>query len=124
MFLRKTFKGKAFEKGKLAESMAEDFLKKKGYKILCRNYRKNFGEIDIVAKKNDTLIFVEVRSLSGDFMEPSESVTAKKRGNLLMTAQAYLMENHWTGNVQFDFIGIKVNGQKTEIEHIENCFGF
>lgn len=119
MFLPQIFKGKASkQKGREFEDLAVKYLRRKGYNIVERNFRKRFGEIDIIAQKDNVLVFVEVRSLSGNFMEPSETITYKKRENLLKVASYYLMERGWRGAVRFDFIGIK--GQNKEIEHIEN----
>jgi len=121
MFLPRIFKGKASKsKGREFEDLAVKYLLSKGYKIVERNYRKKFGEIDIIALKEGTLVFVEVRSLSGNFMEPSETITFHKRENLFKVASVYLMEKGWDGAVRFDFIGIK--GQNREIEHIESFF--
>lgn len=121
MFLPRIFKGKVSkQKGKEFEELAAKYLRRKGYKILERNFRKRFGEIDIIALKDNVLVFVEVRSLAGNFMDPSETITLRKRTNLLKVASVYLMERGWRGPVRFDFIGIK--GRDKEIEHIENFF--
>ncbi len=125
MFLLKIFKGKAFNtklKGKAAEDLASKYLLSKGYKILERNFRKQYGEIDIIARKDNVLIFVEVRSLKGDFMEPCETISYRKKEKIIKTATAYLQKIGWGGEVRFDFVGIK--GDDSKIEHIENFFGF
>ena len=119
MFLRQIFKGKASKlKGKEFENLAAKYLSSKGYKVIKRNYRTKLGEIDIIALKDDILVFVEVRSLTGNFMEPLETITYRKRDNMLKTASLYLMETGWQGAVRFDFIGIK--GKDRKVEHIEN----
>ncbi|MEO0286631.1 MAG: YraN family protein [candidate division WOR-3 bacterium] len=124
MFPLPIFKGKAFEKGKFAEDFAAKYLKRSGYKIITRNYRKPYGEIDIICKKDSCLVFVEVRSLSGDFMEPSETITYRKKENLSKVIKAFISENGWEGDVRFDFIGLRWNGNDFEINHIENFLDF
>ncbi len=109
------------KKGKEKEKIAEDFLKKKRkYKILDRNYTRKTGEIDIIAKDKDTIVFVEVRSLEGGEIDPLETVSVKKRKRIIKTARYYLMEHpeFESLNVRFDFVGIK----GSQITHIENVF--
>jgi putative endonuclease len=124
MFPLRIFRGKASEKGKVAEDYAVKYLKSKGYKILARNYRKPFGEIDVICKKDGCLVFVEIRSLSGDFMEPCETITYKKRENLLKVAESYLSETGWCGDVRFDFLGLKWVSRGFQVDHIENFLEF
>ena len=71
------------EIGILGEKLARDFLKKKGYRILETNFRCQYGEIDIIARKKDYLVFIEVRTkTSNDFGTPEESIThVKERKN-------------------------------------------
>lgn len=124
MFRLPIFKGKASDRGKIAEDFAARYLKRNGYRIIKKNYRKPYGEIDIICIKDSCLVFVEVRSLSGDFMEPSESITYRKKENLRKVAKAFMSENSWDGDVRFDFIGLKWNGSGFEISHLENFLDF
>ncbi len=125
MFRPRIFRrGVSKNKGQRSEELAACFLKKKGYKIVDRNFRKRYGEVDIIAEKNNTLVFVEVRSLTGDFMDPLESITPQKIERISKTAAAYLMEMDWNGDVRFYFIGIKGEVKDRVIEHFENFFGF
>ncbi|OHA17935.1 MAG: hypothetical protein A2664_01100 [Candidatus Taylorbacteria bacterium RIFCSPHIGHO2_01_FULL_46_22b] len=84
--------------GKLGEEISCDFLEKKGYVVIGRNFRKKFGEIDIIAKKSGTLLFVEVKSteesgsLGGDGYRPEEHVTGTKLKRLSRTVQIYLSQ--------------------------------
>lgn len=108
------------KKGKEKEQMAEKYLKNNGFKIIEKNYAKRSGEIDIIAKKEDFIIFVEVRSLKEGEIDPIETVSAKKREKIIKTARIFLMERpeFEKCSIRFDFIGIL--GDK--ITHIENAF--
>ena len=113
------------EVGRLGEKLAKDFLKKKGYRIRETNFRCSAGEIDIVATKNDCLVFVEVRSkASTGSGNPEESITLNKSKKLIAVALSYLNKNqNPLSSWRIDFIGIDLdhNGKATRIEHIENA---
>ncbi len=101
--------------------LAEKHLKKKGYRILDRNYRSPFGEIDIVAMDKDgTVVFVEVKLRSKSSLEsPGEAVTKGKMKKLVKTSLLYLQEKGLLNtNVRYDVVGITENG----IDHIEEAF--
>lgn len=81
------------ERGRRGEDEAARVLKKKGYKILERNFRGRFGEIDIVAKDGKSVVFVEVKTRSAtdaDYGTPGEAVGAKKRDRIIKAAQEWL----------------------------------
>ncbi|WP_029522854.1 YraN family protein [Persephonella sp. KM09-Lau-8] len=105
--------------GKIAEEKAVNFLKQKGYTILDRNFRTRYGEIDIIASKDKTLVFVEVRFRSGSFISPEESIDHRKVQRIIKTANAYLTKTTTSyENIRFDVIAI----DKNQIRHIENAF--
>jgi len=80
--------------GRLGEKLARDFLKKRGYRILETNYRSPHGEIDIIARQKDSLVFVEVRTKANlKFGTPAESITSAKRNHMRAAAFHYL-QNH------------------------------
>ncbi|MCX7759654.1 MAG: YraN family protein [Hydrogenothermaceae bacterium] len=108
------------EIGKLKEDIAVKFLKERGYIIIERNFRKRFGEIDIIAKDGNCLVFVEVRSRSYDtFGKALESIDIKKRMKLSKMANYYLTNlNQHFDEVRFDVVSITGD----EIEHIKNAF--
>jgi putative endonuclease len=110
--------------GKTGERMAEDFLKKQGYFILERNVRSPFGEIDLVAKHQKTLVFVEVKTRrSTDFGFPEESLTAHKKHRLGRLASWYLMNRSYPDcPVRFDVLAIQLEGGQAEIRVIQNAF--
>ena len=111
--------------GILGEKLAKDFLKKRGYHIWETNYRCPEGEIDIVAKQKDYLVFIEVRTKrSLEFGSPEESITPAKRGRLRAVASHY-QQNHdnlpplW----RIDVVAVELNqqGKLSRIELIENA---
>jgi putative endonuclease len=80
--------------GKEGEDRGLRYLKSLGYKILTRNFRSNFGEIDIIAKDKHTLVFIEVKTRSNNsFGHPHESVTKWKLSHLIKTCQYYCLLN-------------------------------
>ena len=106
--------------GQLGESLAYNYLKKHGYKILEKNYTNKIGEIDLIAKKGDYIVFVEVKNrASAKFGLPREAVTLYKQNKIRNVALGYLKEtNNLESNVRFDVVDI-LGG---EITHIENAF--
>lgn len=105
--------------GKIGEDNACDFLIKKGYEILFRNFHSRFGEIDIIATKDDVLAFVEVKKRKNtDFGQPSEYVTLKKQQKIIKTATIFLMEHDLDLQPRFDIIEV----YKNQINHIKSAF--
>ena len=97
--------------GALGENFAEDFLVAKGYKILQRNYGCKFGEIDIIALRDETIFFVEVKTRqSVEFGYPSEAIGKKKQRTMELTAMYYLDHTkHTHKGYQFKVVEIFVN---------------
>jgi putative endonuclease len=115
--------GKHNEFGKEGEQIAADFLLKKGYTISYRNYRYLKAEIDIIAKKDEIVAIVEVRSRRSDYIENiAETVTQKKIKLLVMAADYYILSTDLDVEVRFDIITILKNKNRFEIEHLENAF--
>lgn len=112
--------------GDSGEDLACEYLKRHGYKILERNYRIRGGEIDIIAKEGEYLVFVEVKTRSShDFGEPSESMVPWKMKHLLKAAKFYLQKiNYEDGPYRLDFISVDYSkGDEPEIELILNITG-
>jgi len=111
--------------GKFGEDTASAFLRSKGFTIVERNFRQRVGELDIVARQGDDLVFVEVRTTSSDrYGLPQESITPAKVKKLRQLAQSYLLSRSVSSeqNIRFDVVAIlRVNGQ-VDINHIENAF--
>jgi putative endonuclease len=118
-------KMKRKELGNIGEKLARDFLKKKGYKIRDTNFRCRESEIDIVARKKDFLVFVEVRTKTGTgFGSPEESVTFAKKEKLIASALAYLSQHEdLPESWRIDFVAVELdnNGKAKRIELIENA---
>ena len=111
------------KKGKEGESLAADFLKEKGFEIVERNYRHKQSEIDLIVKKNNWLIFVEVKMRSSDaFGYPEHFVDYKKAKNIVNGAEEYTYRKDWQGNVRFDIVSILEQRGRKEIVHIEDAF--
>lgn len=110
--------------GLKGENAACAFLKKNGYRIISRNYRKSFGEIDIIAQKDENISFVEVKTRkSTEFGLPCQAVTKSKMDRIKKTAKTYIIENSLDENYSFDVIEIYYNGISIlNIEHIKNAF--
>ncbi len=94
--------------GNKGEDLACKYLQKQGYKILERNYRIRGGEIDVVAKDKDTLVFVEVKTrYSHEYGLPLESMTPWKIRSLLKTARFYIQKIGWGDReYRLDFVGV------------------
>jgi putative endonuclease len=111
--------------GDIGEKLARDYLKKKGYHILETNFRCRYGEIDIVAEKKESLVFVEVRTKTGiDFGSPEESVTYAKKEKLIASALFYLnTHQHLYSMWRIDFVAVELDqkGKATRIELFENA---
>jgi putative endonuclease len=107
--------------GRAGEKRATEFLRKKGFKILQTNYKTHIGEIDVIAKDGDTIVFVEVKTrISDEYGVPSEAVNVKKQEKYYKVATEYLVrEKLMDSPCRFDVIEIE-NGQ---INHIFNAFG-
>jgi len=107
--------------GNAAEKAAMTYLKKQGLKLIEKNFRCRFGEIDLVVEDNGTLVFVEVRYRKNDYYGSAiESVTLPKRDKITITAQQYLMKHNIGDDkpIRFDVIGIS----PTDIQWIKNAF--
>lgn len=109
--------------GLKGEDIAIKFLRKKGHKILFRNYKTPLGEADIITKDNETIVFVEVKTRSNEsFGQPFESVDYRKQERLKKIALYYLKQNGMESPVRFDVISILSRNGKDEINHIVEAF--
>lgn len=111
--------------GKLGEDIAVKYLENHGYDILERNYRKPWGEIDIVAQQSQELVFIEVKTQNQKFeWRPEENVTRHKKHQLSRIIMTYLKEHKITESQEWriDVLAITLDFQtkNAQIEHIEN----
>lgn len=114
----------AVNTGAMGERCAADFLRRKGYAIVGVNYRCRFGEIDIIAEKDEYIAFVEVKTRSGSSIaSPAEFVTPIKAEKVRKTASLYLANNPCDLQPRFDVIEVYTeNGKAVKIRHIKNAF--
>lgn len=111
--------------GRWGEERAAQYLLSKGYEIVARNVRNEYGELDLITMHEGEMIFVEVKARrSGQFGLPEEAITPAKQKNILDAAQAYLQEHaQFEGDWRVDVISIRRReGQSPEILHFENAF--
>ncbi len=111
------------ELGRQGEDLAAEMLRKKGYKILERNWRFNGWEVDIIARTKKQIVFVEVKTRSDDsLMLPEDAVDFNRRCRLTSAANAYINYNKISLDVRFDIIAIVLNDNRCDINHIESAF--
>ncbi|MCM8799735.1 MAG: YraN family protein [Candidatus Omnitrophica bacterium] len=110
--------------GLRGEESAVDFLKKNGFKILERNFRTNFGQIDIIAKEKNEICFIEVKTRKNfNFGLPQEAVSITKKKRIAKVALAYLKEKRLLNKkVRFDVVSILWDGNIPKIELIRDAF--
>jgi putative endonuclease len=111
------------ELGKDGESAAVAYLKENGYEILHTNWRKGHFELDIVAKTEDELVIVEVKTRSeGSIVDPEDAVTNQKIRNIISAADVYIKFFNIDLPARFDIISVIGKSPDFEIEHIEDAF--
>jgi len=111
--------------GKHGEELASEFLESAGLRIIVRNYRNKTGEIDIIARDQETLVFVEVKTRKSlTYGQPYEAVSRKKQKQICRLALYYMTRNKLHDQaVRFDVISIVMtSNENPKIEHLINCF--
>ena len=109
--------------GKIGEDAASAFLKKLGYKIVTRNFRTRFGEVDIIAKDDEQFVFVEVKTRKDDaYGAPEEAVTKTKQRHLLAAAQLYLQKIRRVNDPwRVDVVALVGANGDFKIKHLKNA---
>jgi len=112
------------ELGKVGQKAAETFLISKGCNIIDRNFHTRSGELDLVMRDGDYIVFVEVKARKGlEYGYPREAVTRTKQKRIVRTALAYLTRHHLTNsNIRFDVVEIIFQQDQAFASHIENAF--
>ncbi len=115
---------KNIEKGRKAEALAIEYLQSKGYEIITQNYRYKKAEIDLIVKKENFIVFVEVKyRTSVSYGLPEEMVGKEQSQRIIQAADYYLFSTNTSHNPRFDIVAIteQILGQ-TQILHLEDAF--
>ena len=110
--------------GRFGEDLARERLKDCGYRILTTNYRCPFGEIDVIARDGDVLVFVEIKTRKNKSLGlVKETVNIRKQRQVSKVALAYMKShNLWGSKARFDVVAVGLLDGKKEIEIIKNAF--
>lgn len=111
--------------GRLGEDLACEYLERNGFMIVERNYRTRRGEIDIIARRENCEVFVEVKARrTGDYGEPEEAVTGTKVRRIRAVASEYLGEKGLGTDVRFDVVSVLIDGESNlkDLRHITDAF--
>jgi len=110
--------------GRFGEDLARERLKDCGYRILTTNYRCPFGEIDVIARDGDVLVFVEIKTRKNKFLgRIKEAVNFRKQRQISKVALTYMKSyNLWGRKARFDVVAVGLLDGKKEIEIIKNAF--
>jgi putative endonuclease len=109
--------------GRVGEAAAAEYLKNLGYKILARNFRTRWGEIDIIAKDDDCLVFAEVKTRADErYGAPEEAVTRTKQEHLVKAAQIYLSQTHQAHALwRIDVLALLKQNDGFAVRHLKNA---
>lgn len=117
----KKFPSKVF--GDKGEQIAQQFLLRKGFKILELNYRYSYGEVDIIGMDKEVLVIIEVKTRSSaHFGAPEEFVSPQQEALLFESAMVYMEEIGHDWEIRFDIISIVHQGTSFKIKHLEDAF--
>ncbi len=109
--------------GKKGENLAAQFLEENAYEILKRNYRFKKSEVDIICRKNDLLVFVEVKTRSSfKYGTPEVFVSLNQQKAIIRAAEEFMIETSWQEDLRFDIISVFLKGEEAEIEHLKDAF--
>ncbi len=109
--------------GYRGETIAKEYLQSKGYRIIEQNYKNKYAEIDLIVRHRKTLVFLEVKTKTGErFGTPEESLSLKKINKLIKNARAYTAQKGYTKNYRIDAVCIVLDKNKTikRLNHYQN----
>lgn len=111
-------------KGNFGEDIVNKYLNKYGYKVITKNFQCSLGEIDVIFKDKDEIVFAEIKTRTGiQFGFPAESVTIYKKKHILNSAKYFIYINSLKGKFRFDVIEVYLlKDKKPFINHIKNVF--
>lgn len=113
----------SYHLGRLGESEAAQFLVKKNYTILEKNYRYGKAELDLIVRQNNVLVAVEIKTRSSRYFgAPASFLKSKQQQRIVQAIDHYIKQNNLDIEVRFDVISILKKGRNFEIQHIENAF--
>jgi putative endonuclease len=111
------------QKGKEGELLVAQYLQKHGYTIVTQNYRKRFGEVDVIAQKKDTIAFVEVKWRHNPLVDSAELIGPSKQKKIISIAKHFLSTHNDEEVVcRFDVALIEDNNNTINLQYIENAF--
>ncbi len=110
--------------GRRGEDLAARLLQQKGYELVARNFRAGRGEIDLIVRKENLLVFVEVKTRTNlRFGMPEAAVSPRKAALVVQAADAYIFANDWKENIRFDVVAVVFSrGQEPDVAHFEDAF--
>jgi putative endonuclease len=110
--------------GAWGEELALRYLMRQGYELVERNYRTRYGELDLILRKENTLVFAEVKLRRGvGYGDPLEAVTPRKQATIRSLAEQYLSEKEPDfDTLRFDVVGILVGKGTPQVRHVEDAF--
>lgn len=110
--------------GQEGERIAESYLRKKGYRVVERNYRCSVGELDLVVLDRRVIVFVEVKTRTDErFGAPLESVGSRKQKKMIKAALFFLSQRRLHHrDARFDVVGVSWRDREPVVEHVENAF--
>lgn len=109
--------------GQRGERLAEEYFKRRRFSILERNYRYRRGEIDLIARRGNLIVFIEVKTRSSNtFIDAEQSLRSRQISSIREVAEHYLHEVKWQGEVRFDILTIEENGMRITLRHFEDAF--
>lgn len=109
------------KKGNKGEQLAVDFFAQQGFEIVRRNYRYRHAEIDLIVKKDNWLIFVEVKTRSSTaFGQPETFVDRSKARNIFSAAEEFIYATDWQGHIRFDIVSVTL-GNPPKVVHFEDA---
>ena len=111
------------KRGAEGEQLAVAFLEEKGYQLVEQHYRYRHSEIDLIVRRENWLVFVEVKSrTSNAFGFPEEFVDSGQKRRILEGADYYQYITDWKGNVRFDIVAVSLGPNEPQLLHIEDAF--
>ena len=109
--------------GRRGEELALAFYKENQYTILEKNWQLNHLEVDIIVKNDESIVFCEVKTRSGNVLvEPQQSVSPQKQRNIIRAANYYVLKHQILLEVRFDIVGIVFEGEQYTLQHIPYAF--